>query len=200
MKFLHFGPGSGWKKPNEDWITVDIDSTRGDISMNFNNFVRFDMADESVDGIYASHTFEHVSMFIINRLWTDCCRILKPKCCMRIIVPDVVKSMKEYLSGNHNYELFKKRKRKHNDWTLFECLKADFISQSAQPHLLSKTGLAHQNAWDFETMDKQLRECGFTNVQRSNFQASMFNCFKFEGTYDSEANQYYRSMYVEAIK
>ena len=118
---------------------------------------------------------------------------------MRIIVPDVVRSMKEYLSGNDNYELFKKRKLK-NDWTLFECLKADFISQSGQPHLLSSTGLAHQNAWDFETMKKQLLECGFTDAQRSNFQKSKFNCFKFEGTYDSEANQHYRSMYVEAIK
>ena len=49
-------------------------------------------------------------------------------------------------------------------------------------------------------MKKQLLECGFTDVQRSNFQKSKFNCFKFEGTYDSEANQHYRSMYVEAIK
>ena len=199
MKFLHFGPGPIWKKPNSDWVTVDIDTDRGDIAMNFNDFVKFDMTDNSVDGIYASHTFEHVSMFVIDKLWIDCCRILKQRCCMRIIVPDVVKSMKEYLSGNDNYELFKRRKLRKNG-TLFECLKEDFISQSGQPDLLSSTGLAHQNAWDFETMDKQLRKCGFGDVQKSGFQKSKFNCFKFEGTYDSEANQHYRSMYVEAIK
>lgn len=199
MNFLHFGPGPGWKKPSSDWITVDIDASRGDIAMNFNNFVKFDIADESIDGIYASHTFEHVSMFMIDKLWTDCCRILRPKACMRIIVPDVVRSMKEYLSGNDDYELFKKR-RLVNNWTLFECLKADFISKSGQPNLLSNTGLAHQNAWDFESMDKQLRECGFGHVQRSGFQESKYDCFNFEGGYDSEANQCYRSMYVEAIK
>ena len=42
MKYLHFGPGSGWTKPSKDWTTVDIDNTRGDIAMNFNNFVKFD--------------------------------------------------------------------------------------------------------------------------------------------------------------
>lgn len=199
MKYLHFGPGSGWTKPNQEWSAVDIDKNRGDIVINFNEFTKFPIPDNSIEGIYASHTFEHVSMFVIDSLWRDCCRILKSGYCMRIIVPDVVRSIKEYLNENENYELFKFRKKHNPNWTLFECLKADFISKTSQPNLISN-GLAHQNAWDFETMKKQLLGCGFTDVQRSNFQKSKFNCFKFEGTYNSEANQHHRSMYVEAIK
>lgn len=200
MKFLHFGPGRGWKKPNKEWTTVDIDKSRGDIVINFNEFTRFPIPDNSIEGIYASHTFEHVSMFVIDSLWKDCSRILKSGYCMRIIVPDVVRSMKEYLDGNENYEQFKFRKKHNPNWTLFECMKADFISKAAQTKLLSKTGLAHQNAWDFETMQKQLIRCGFSKVKQSFFQQSEFDCFNFEGTYKSEANATYRSMYVEAIK
>ena len=82
----------------------------------------------------------------------------------------------------------------------FECLKADFISKSGQENLLSSTGLAHQNAWDFETMREQLLRCGFSRVNRSGFKQSEFDCFDFEGSYESEANHEYRSLYVEAVK
>jgi len=200
VKYLHFGPGPVWKKPNKEWVAVDIDANRGDILLNFNEFKRFDIPDNSIEGIYASHTFEHVSMFIINKLWKDCSRVLKSGYCMRIIVPDVVRSMKEYFDKNGSYKQFKLRKNHNPNWTLFECMKADFISQSGQPHLLGEHGLAHQNAWDFETMEKQLTRCGFSQINKSGFKKSQFNCFDFEGSYPSEANHEYRSMYVEAIK
>jgi len=199
-RFLHFGPGAGWAKPSNEWLTVDIDKQRGDIVLNLNEFSGFDIASHSIEGIYASHTFEHVSMFKIDRLWEDCARVLKPNCCMRIIVPDVVKSMREYFSGNEDFELFRSRKANNPSWTIFECLKADFISKSGQENLLSSTGLAHQNAWDFETMREQLLRCGFSRVNRSGFKQSDYDCFDFEGSYESEANHEYRSMYVEAVK
>lgn len=200
MKHIHFGPGSGWEKPNKDWITIDIDPQRGDIVMDLNKFSKFDIETNSISSIYASHTFEHVSMLVIDKLWSDCSRILKKGGVMRIIVPDPVKSMNEYISGNKNFSLFKHRRKHNPEWTLFECLKADFISKSGQPQLLGNNGLAHQNAWDFETIKKQLIKCGFSSATRSQFQKSCSPHFDFEGSYESEANHTDRSMYVEAIK
>ena len=181
MKYLHFGPGAGWAKPNNEWSTVDIDPKRGDIAIDFNQFSKFNIPTNSIEGIYASHTFEHVSMFVIDGLWEECSRILKNGFPMRVIVPDVVRSMKEYIAANGDFSLFKYRKKDNPKWTLFECLKADFISQSGQPDLLGAKGLAHQNAWDFKTMREQLLRVGFSNVTRSDFQKSSFSCFNFEG-------------------
>jgi hypothetical protein len=123
------------------------------------------------------------------------------------VIPDVERSIKEYINRNHNYKLFKQEtaraKNKYNkDYTIFECLREDFISPTGQPHLLGKEALAHQNAWDYETICKDLQIAGFkkTNITKMEYQISQSKHFIFEGTYSSEANASYRSLYVEAIK
>ena len=81
-------------------------------------------------------------------------------------------------------------------------MRDDFISPSGQPELLGKDALAHQNAWDFETICRHLQKAGFNhgNIQKVDFQKSSVDYFDFEGTYPSEANEDYRSLYVEATK
>ena len=126
---------------------------------------------------------------------------------MRIIVPDVVRSMEEYLKGNRDFKLFVRRRERakdvyDEDYTLFECLKEDFISRSGQPILLGKYALAHQNAFDYETLVKYLIIAGFNQerIWRSSFRQSRCPDFSFEGDFESEANEDYRSLYVECQK
>jgi SAM-dependent methyltransferase len=203
---VHLGPGKRWKKPNNHWVTVDIDPKRGDIAANFNTtWNGFPLPDNSTMAIYASHTFEHVSVFVMPKLMKECYRILSPGGTLRVIVPDPVRSMKEYLKGNRKYKLFERRierGKKHGfDYTLFHALREDFISRPSQPEF-DDGQLAHQNAWDFDAMRAELQVAGFekAKVRKSGFQKSACPDFAYEGTYKSEANEAYRSMYVEAMK
>ena len=88
----------------------------------------------------------------------------------------------------------------HLDYTLFECLRDDFVSIAGQHNIFGTDCIAHQNAWDYETLDRDLRRAGFSSVQKMEFKKSYVEHFAFEGTYESEANEDYRSLYVEAIK
>jgi predicted SAM-dependent methyltransferase len=198
---LHIGPGSNWKS-FDDWKTIDIDPQRGDIVVNFNtNFKKFPIESNSVEAIYASHVFEHMSIYVTPIVFKECYRILKPGGWIRIITPNPVISMKEYLNRNQEFLLFKRRKERNPDYTLFECLREDFLSKNGQPGLL-KTELAHQNAWDSETLKKDLLRAGFQEnyIFESNFKESKTNHFNFEGSYPCEANESYRSLYMEAQK
>lgn len=203
---LHLGPGANWVKPSDDWLSVDIDPDRGDIVLDFHTFEGFPLPDDSVDAIYASHTFEHISIYRILKVMSECHRVLRKNGILRVIVPDPQISIRHYVENNHDFELFARRKaraKEHRDMdlTLFECLKGDFISPNHQPELLGEK-LAHQNAWDFESMQADLKRAGFeeTNITRRGFQEIGSDDFAFEGTYPSEANEFERSLYVEARK
>jgi len=204
---LHIGPGPGWRKPDDSWITVDTDPARGDIVTDFNtDFAGFPLPDHSVACIYASHVFEHISIYAIRKVMAECYRILRPGGILRIIVPDPVTSMQHYLAGNNGFRLFERRiaraAKRGEVLTLFGALREDFISPSNQKGLLGSHALAHQNAWDFEAMQSDLVGAGFRREQvvRSMFQKIGSSDFAFEGTYPSEANEHYRSLYIEAAK
>jgi SAM-dependent methyltransferase len=204
---IHIGPGPQWTPPDPKWLTVDVDASRGDICANLNrDFARFPLADGSVVAIYASHVFEHVSIYCIGVVLRECYRVLAPGGVLRIVVPDPVRSMQEYLAGNRNFPLFARRigRARTNygeDYTLFEALREDFISRSGQPELADDQ-LAHQNAWDFEALRADLRRAGFRaeDVVRSGFRESAAPYFAFEGSYPAEANESDRSLYAEATR
>ncbi len=203
---LHIGPGPNWIKPSPDWVTVDVDSRRGDIALNFQKFKGFPLEDNICSVIYASHVFEHISVYKAQFVFNECFRVLKASGYMRIIVPDVVKSMQEYLKGNQDFRLFVRRRERARriygeDYTIFECLREDFVSRSSQKEL-GRYALAHQNAFDYETLIKHLVIAGFKkgNIYRSGFQQSKCSFFDWEGQFESEANEDYRSLYIECKK
>jgi hypothetical protein len=81
----------------------------------------------------------------------------------------------------------------------------EFISRGLEEGLVRDQvpdQLAHQNAWDFESLVASLIRAGFDalKVERSKVCGSQCPFFAFEGTYPSEANEDYRSLYVEAGK
>lgn len=205
---LHIGPGAGWNKPDKEWITLDVDPSRADIALNFNDdFEQLPLKNESVKCIYGSHVFEHISIYTCPRLFQECYRILVPGGHFRLVLPDVRRSMELYLQDKNTFPLFQRRaeraKQMYNlEYTLFECMKEDFISRSGQAELLGNHILAHQNAWDFETIVRDLCRAGFKaeQIHQLEFRKTMCSDFKFEGSYPSEANEDYRSFYVEAIK
>lgn len=212
MKKIHFGPGPNWNsvKGSEEWFCIDIDPSRatGKLGvMDFNkNFEKIPIDNNSCEAIYASHTFEHINPGVMPKVFSECFRVLKPGGCIRIVIPNPILSIKNYLDRNYEFELFKRRSAKHKSlygWepTLFELMREDFVSMSGQS-ILGKLSLAHQNSWDSETMIACLFRAGFqkNNIHIMDFKKSNVSHFNFEGTYPSEANEKNRSQYFEAIK
>lgn len=202
---VQLGPGANWNKPDAHWIDVDADPNRGDIVVNFGEFEAFPLADNSATVVYGSHVFEHMSIYTSQRVFEECARVLEPGGTLRLILPDVEKSIHEYIARNTEFPLFKRRAERAaktwgvDNYTVFDCLREDFLSRSGQ-RVLGKQALAHQNAWDFEAIDKDLRAAGFRDVTRSGFQQSKVASFAFEGSFPSEANEHDRSLYVEATR
>ena len=52
----------------------------------------------SIDFIYSSHTIEHIYLYQTQNLLKECFRVLKPGGVLRIVVPDLYKYAKLYLS------------------------------------------------------------------------------------------------------
>ncbi len=204
---LNFGPGPNWIRPDNSWLTVDVEPDWGDIVVNFQQFEYLPLEDNSCLGVYGSHVFEHTSIYKSPLIFMEIYRVLCKKGVLRIIIPDAEKSIREYLAKNTEFPLFKRRRERAKtiyglDYTLFECMMEDFISKSGQPHVLGNQSLAHQNAWDYETLCVQLVRAGFdiNKIKKMAFMESEVDFFDFEGTYTSEANQHDRSLYVEATK
>jgi predicted SAM-dependent methyltransferase len=204
---LNFGPGPSWIKPDSTWYSIDIDSGLGDIVLNFQSFERLPLHDDSVVCVYGSHVFEHISIFKSQIVFNEIYRVLKENGILRLVIPDVEKSIKEYVVRNNEYKLFQRRKERAKErygleYTLFQCLKEDFLSRTGQNHLLGEYALAHQNAWDYESIVKDLQIAGFQTrkIKKMNYQISQCDYFSFEGVFPSEADEDYRSLYIEAIK
>lgn len=204
---LHFGPGPNWVKPDPSWVNVDIDPARADVVINFNDIESLPFEDDSVECIYGSHVFEHIGIFNAPLVFKECHRVLMPRGVLRMVLPDVRKSIEEYMKGNSDYPLFKRRMESLKtllgveEVSLFEALKGDFISPSGQ-HTIFGKNLAHQNAWDYEAICLELKRAGFdpNNIYRKEFGNSEHQYFHFEGKFTSEANEYDRSLYLEATK
>ena len=204
---LNFGPGPNWIKPSKEWLSVDVDPNLGDIVVDFKDFEKLPFKDNSIECVYGSHVFEHMSIFTTPKVFSEIYRVLKKDGVFRLILPDTEKSINEYVKKNKDFLLFKRRKERakskyKRNYTLFECLKEDFLSTSGQTDLLGKNSLAHQNACDFETIQSDLMLAGFdfNRIKKMVFKNSQSNYFSFEGSYHSEANEDYRSLYIEAIK
>jgi len=211
---LNLGPGPNIGHFNrKEWEFLDFDSNRASkgLQIDFNKFSKIPRDSNFYSLVYGSHVLEHVSPYYIISFLKEIYRVMSPGAVFRIIIPDARKSIEKYLN-NEPYKLFDRRKSRYQTlhpslipMTNFEAMKECFISKSLQSNLLEGkeyTPLAHQNAWDFESMQSDLRRAGFKkeNIFRSSYKSSLTTGFEFESKYPSEAMEDYRSMYIEAIK
>ena len=131
------------------------------------------VADGSADGVYASHILEHLSRQDFELALRNTFRMLKPGGVFRLIVPDMEVRARKYLAkldgGDSN----------GNDWLML----SSHLGQEQRPRgpvgfvrsFLSNS--AHLWMWDERSMAAALRQAGFTDVRRCQFNDSADQAF-----------------------
>ena len=150
---LHIGCGTNYM---ENWINIDNNSD--------NNIARLDMhldlrkplpfSDNSVHYIYNEHFLEHLPVHDAVRALKDFLRVLRPGGVMRIAVPDLAAIVADY----------------HNpDWKKAAWLQRyglGFIQTRAELININFRAWGHQWLYDWEELERRLREAGCVNIQR----------------------------------
>jgi predicted SAM-dependent methyltransferase len=122
-------------------------------TLSKNVFIHHDLSygipleDETADFVYSSHFLEHLERPVGKRLLEECLRVLKPGGVVRIAVPDLEYAWEMYKRGE-------KEKMIH-----------DFFFAEEM------TGFGrHRYAYDYDMLKTLLREMGFVEIRRCEFQ------------------------------
>jgi SAM-dependent methyltransferase len=114
-------------------------------------------ADATVQCIYSSHTFEHFTFDESLALSKECLRVLRPGGVIRIVVPDLMLIVKEYLAdqaplASHRF--------------------LDRLSLGHSFRDIVHPGSNHSQMFDQRSLVHLLRTAGFTNPEISSFRQS----------------------------
>ncbi|WP_416687688.1 methyltransferase domain-containing protein [Candidatus Pseudothioglobus sp. Uisw_041] len=133
--------------------------------------------DETFDGVYSEHTFEHLTYLTVDNLLKELHRTVKKGGIIRITVPDCDKFVKYY---NGDYQ--------NNNFS------GAFDSKCLAMHHLTQAS-GHMSIWCFEEMKSALEKAGFTQVKEMSFQKSQDNMLM----HDIQEREW-ETVYVEAKK
>jgi predicted SAM-dependent methyltransferase len=179
---LNIGCG---KLVREGWVNVDIVPKRGAFFLNAKKCLPF--KDMTVLHIHCEHFLEHIDYPIAKFFLKECHRVLIPQGSIRLILPDAEKYFQAYCEKNAEF---------------FEKLKS--LGGAAEPfrtpieiiNQMFRMGGAHRFAWDFETLELNLRMAGFVNIQRSKF-GDIQQRFNIDATDDWRITE---SIYIKTFK
>ena len=97
MPYLNIGSGANWKDPLTIGLDINIDKEKsGKDSINICD-IEFDLLSKKTlpfensrfEGIYTSHTYEHLKDDNVRHITSEVYRVLKPGGCFRVTVPDI---------------------------------------------------------------------------------------------------------------
>lgn len=120
------------------------------------------LADNSADGVYASHVLEHLTRHECEIALTNTYRMLKPGGIFRLIVPDLQARCERYVS------LVREGDETANNWFM----RASYLGLEERPRsYVDKLGRAvggglHLWMWDLPSMTAALARAGFVRIRR----------------------------------
>lgn len=128
----------------------------------------------SVDGLYCSHTLEHLSLADMRRSLANSYAVLKKGGIFRCVVPDLEYAAREYIkrldAGDENASMF------FMENTL---LGTENRPRGAKGMVSSYFGNSdHLWMWDRKSLAKELRNAGFIEVRECSFNDSEDAMFK----------------------
>lgn len=167
------------------------------VYMNLNKKWKF--SSDSVDIVYASHLFEHLSLPVADMFFNEAYRCLKPGGTIRIVVPDLYKICKQYLEdySNQNIEdpttfiMWAINMHREGQYGMkIPWWKKKILEYQRYPH-------QHKYMYDDRSLSRLFAKKGFININSHEYGKSSLikNIFDVEGTKES-----YLSVYIEGQK
>lgn len=164
--------------------------------MNLNK--RWKFRDGSVDIVYASHLFEHLSLVSAELFLKESYRTLKPGGVIRIVVPDIYKISKKYIQ---EYEAGNSEAADALMWAINMHREGQYGSRQGlfKKIILEMSGYPHQHKFMYDevSLRKRLVEAGFRDILSLSYGISEYipEIKEVEGATES-----YLSIYLEGKK
>lgn len=150
---LNVGCGADYK---EGWVNIDNNSDnnieRLDLNWDLRNPLPY--KNDSVDFIFNEHFFEHLTAEEGQVCMKDFKRVLKQGGVMRIAMPDLEEAIKQYLDPKWKTRPFIKN------------FGLEFVETRAELLNMSFSWWGHKWLYDWEELERRLKQAGFTKVKR----------------------------------
>lgn len=160
---LHIGCGTIYK---EGWINIDNNSDNNIKKLDFMWDLRkpLPLPENSVDFIYNEHFLEHLTFEDGGGLIINLMKILKPNGVLRIAMPDLGMSVKNYMNKNYLNEN-KDGLKKYG---------LDFIQTNAEALNIDFRWWGHQWLYDWEELERRLKDAGCIKIKKCNLNESEY--------------------------
>jgi predicted SAM-dependent methyltransferase len=191
--YVHYGCG---QTAPEEWTNFDVSPTlviqntpvvgfllKKSLGQVFDKNVQYGditkglpgIKDNTAEGVYCSHVLEHMSLEHFRIALRNTYKMLKPGGIFRIIMPDLEVLVRDYITD---------KDVKHDPEASITLIKRMMMGVEVRPrsfkavtkHLFGY--LEHLWLWDWESTEKELRDAGFTNIRRCEFNDSADPMFK----------------------
>ncbi len=194
MSKLYVQYGCGLSAPKE-WTNFDVSPTlriqktpllgsivKGQLNTSFPSNVRYGditkglpIADNSCDGLYCSHTLEHLSLQDFRVALKNSYKILKKGGIFRCIVPDLEHISRQYIKELDNGDNQASVKFINN--TLMGITERP---RGVKGLINTFLGNAHHMwMWDTKSLTEELRKAGFVDIRPCKFNDSEDAMFKY---------------------
>ncbi|MEO6882862.1 MAG: methyltransferase domain-containing protein [Bacteroidia bacterium] len=209
-KYVQYG--CGLSAPNE-WTNFDVSPTlrvqktpiigsllKSQLNTKFPKNVRYGdiikglpILDNSCDGLYCSHTLEHLALDDFRIALVNSYRILKKGMIFRCVVPDLELAARKYL---------RELEKGNNSASLGFVGNDTMLGLKIRPRgfkgfINSFFGNSHHLwMWDYKSLAKELSDVGFTNIRRANYNDSEDEMFK----YVEDAGRFSSALAIECKK
>ena len=211
MDKLYVQYGCGLSAP-EQWINYDVSPTlriqklpligrllKNKLNTNFPKNVKYgdilnglSLELNSCDGIYCSHTLEHLSYYDCQIAIKNTFNLLKPGGIFRCVVPDLEASARKYVTALNEDD-----SNAGNQFIGETLLGIEKRKRGIKNLMIQYFGNSHHLwMWDKYTLKKELQTAGFTSVRQCMFNDSADEYFKFV----EDGGRFSNAVAFEAIK
>jgi predicted SAM-dependent methyltransferase len=171
----------------EGWINLDLDPL-DHVYVPADCRKGLPLADGSCRGVHVEMFLEHLDPFDeLGPFLAECHRVTEVGGILRVIVPDAELFIKAYLS--EGWESMNRISYAGEDWSKLYPGKMEALN-----HVFHQ-GYEHYGGWDFERLERVLKDAGFAVINRRSFQQGDFP----EGPIDRELHRL-NAIYVEAVR
>jgi len=158
---LHIGCGKNYFN---GWINIDNNSDNNILKLDLNLDLRNSLPfrDDSADFIYNEHFLEHLTAAEGLKALIEFRRVLKPGGVLRIAMPDLKDIINLYLNDNWKSDCAE----------FFQKFGMGFIQTKAEFLNINFRAWGHQWVYDWEELERRLREAGFAQIKQCQLRQS----------------------------